>query len=406
MNCPVCNSMNVTEVYERDNMPFGFFIPDGSNPVVFDLKISLCRECLFAFQESAYNSPEYDQKFDEIYKNYRIMDKNLTPFPYEHGFSETMDFLTKDIEFSGINDVLEIGSNRGDLLYLLRQRHGHLNVIGLEPSRLDFVGVITVRYNFKPDLFSNKFDLIIMRHVLEHVKYPLKFLFDIKNCLSEGGLVFIEVPNLIRDLSDKIECFTPDHVNYFSAPAFMDISMRTQMNIRAIKDDPDSHLMVILENSGIMELKQGLCDISAKGNLLLNKLDAYCRELDEMTKAIIDLVTKDGFKIIFYGSGNAFMWSFSKLKSGFESAHHDIMDHVLFCLDDSPSKAGKLMFNGIKIYDPSQMENINHDRVLAVLCSLNRGFIGKMRQRIKEVNNTSISDLRIFEPWKEMIRIR
>jgi 2-polyprenyl-3-methyl-5-hydroxy-6-metoxy-1,4-benzoquinol methylase len=40
------------------------------------------------------------------------------------------------------------------------------------------------------------FDLILCRHVLEHSYDPVKFLQGIRELLSAGGVLIIEVPNL------------------------------------------------------------------------------------------------------------------------------------------------------------------------------------------------------------------
>ncbi|MEW6417031.1 MAG: class I SAM-dependent methyltransferase [Nitrospirota bacterium] len=401
--CPLCNGNDTIKVYERNAMPFGFFLSSGLHSIKVDLKISFCRDCLFVFQDSAYNSPDYDKKFNKIYKRYQIMDKNITPFPYESGFGETIDFLSQNMDFSNINNVLEIGSNRGDLLYLLRQRHKHLNVIGIEPSDLDYASVVTVKSPFNAALFSNKFGLIIMRHVLEHVKYPLQFLFDIKKILSSRGLLFIEVPNLIRDLSDNIECFTPDHVNYFSSDAIKEAGRRADMNINVLKNGLEGHLMVILENSAFVE--SGGKVLSSR-DLLVDKLRMYRRNLENIVEVLIKLVIRDDFKIIFYGTGNAFMWVFSKLKADFGLINHNILNHTLFCIDDSSAKYGKEIYNNIKIYNSEYIGDVIHPKVLIILCSFNREFAGKMELKVKKMNNISISDLRIMRPWEKIIKIK
>ena len=41
---------------------------------------------------------------------------------------------------------------------------------------------------------NNKYDLIICSNVLEHVSYPLNILLDIKICMKENTILYIEVP--------------------------------------------------------------------------------------------------------------------------------------------------------------------------------------------------------------------
>jgi ubiquinone/menaquinone biosynthesis C-methylase UbiE len=48
--------------------------------------------------------------------------------------------------------------------------------------------------SFKTD--SRQYDLIILRHVLEHSHHPVEFIKDLAKRLSPEGLLYIEVPNL------------------------------------------------------------------------------------------------------------------------------------------------------------------------------------------------------------------
>lgn len=43
---------------------------------------------------------------------------------------------------------------------------------------------------------EGKYDLIILRHVLEHVYHPVELLTSLKRVLSPNGVLYIEVPNL------------------------------------------------------------------------------------------------------------------------------------------------------------------------------------------------------------------
>lgn len=96
-------------------------------------------------------------------------------------------------------------------------------VSGLEPS-IENVKIINKKLKngkcesgfVEEDMPIKKFDVIIMSHILEHVKNPERVLSDLKNNLSEKGILFIEVPNCetIKELDNSIS--TQPHIYHFT----------------------------------------------------------------------------------------------------------------------------------------------------------------------------------------------
>lgn len=97
--------------------------------------------------------------------------------------------------------VLEVGCATGDFLARIRDLSGH-TVFGIEMSEVaSTVGRSRFGLNiqcgtlgqgeFKPA----SFDLIILRHVLEHLPDPLASLSKLKGLLKAGGYLVVEGPN-------------------------------------------------------------------------------------------------------------------------------------------------------------------------------------------------------------------
>jgi SAM-dependent methyltransferase len=98
-----------------------------------------------------------------------------------------------------VTDHLDIGSSAGSLLMAVNAAYGCASA-GVEPGDayrkfsqgrgLDIVAEIS-------QLNRNKFDLITMVHVLEHLPDPVRYLQEIRqNWLSEHGFLLVEVPHL------------------------------------------------------------------------------------------------------------------------------------------------------------------------------------------------------------------
>lgn len=63
---------------------------------------------------------------------------------------------------------------------------------------------------------KSKVDFIIFRHLLEHIPEPMLFLRDVMRLLREGGMIYVEVPNIDEFIEHKrfYEIFN-DHCGYY-----------------------------------------------------------------------------------------------------------------------------------------------------------------------------------------------
>jgi 2-polyprenyl-3-methyl-5-hydroxy-6-metoxy-1,4-benzoquinol methylase len=101
--------------------------------------------------------------------------------------------------------ILDIGCGNGDVARNLN----NLNYIidGITISEQEAINSRKVMrkvliYNLENglpiDLLDIKYDIIICSHVLEHICYPTNLLRDIKNILSDKGILIVCLPNLLH----------------------------------------------------------------------------------------------------------------------------------------------------------------------------------------------------------------
>lgn len=101
--------------------------------------------------------------------------------------------------------ILDIGCGNGDVARNLN----NLNYIidGITISEQEAINSRNVMrnvfiYNLENglplDLLEEKYDIIICSHVLEHICYPSNLLRDIKNILSDRGILIVCLPNLLH----------------------------------------------------------------------------------------------------------------------------------------------------------------------------------------------------------------
>jgi SAM-dependent methyltransferase len=124
--------------------------------------------------------------------------------------------------------VFEIGCHDSYLLKRLADR-GH-RCEGIEPSpfaeygRQEY-GLPIDRGFFKGGVYPDRaYDLVIARHVVEHVETPAAFVRDAARLVRDGGFLYVEVPNSLVSVE---QTFFPEfhtrHLSYFTPASLHDV---------------------------------------------------------------------------------------------------------------------------------------------------------------------------------------
>lgn len=89
---------------------------------------------------------------------------------------------------------------------------------------------------------ENYFDLIIMLAILEHLKNPVKVLCELKNILTNDGIIIISTPHprgeRILNLGSKIKLFSQDkhqHQPLIDANKMQEIASQSNLKIISIQ---------------------------------------------------------------------------------------------------------------------------------------------------------------------------
>lgn len=218
MNCPNCKSEDIrlfhNSVWSNENA-----------------KVYQCNECTLTFIYPMMSEKEEH----EFYKNFNehIKARGLATGESLENYhnkslvvaQERMDIVSK--YFVEKSKVLEVGSSTGAFLSLLQ----NCDTSAVEPSddnREFSKQFITHKaYRLIEDISeSEKFDIICMFHVFEHIKEPARFLTNCKKLLKEDGIILIEVPHIedplisiydIKEFKDFV--FQPMHPMIYSVPS-------------------------------------------------------------------------------------------------------------------------------------------------------------------------------------------
>lgn len=183
--CFLCSKDEFSIISEIDR--YGFFYPTG-----------MCNVCGNVQQTEYYNAESltdfYTNYFRKIYEN-KTPNKLFLSQKNGNGIS-IYQFVSSIFK---PKSVLEVGCGAGGILSVFKDNGS--KVLGLdfdedflEAARENDVDVKNGSLEVLDE--SEKYDLIIFSHVLEHIVKPVEFLRELTKYLTKDGLIFIEVPSI------------------------------------------------------------------------------------------------------------------------------------------------------------------------------------------------------------------
>ena len=112
---------------------------------------------------------------------------------------------------------------------------------------------------------SNRYDIINLTNVIEHVLHPEELLANLKNILSNDGIIIVTFPNdfskfqyLLYDLGKIEEEFwivSPDHISYFTKDSFSNMAKSLGFSIELVLADFPIDLFLINDYSNYIRDK-------------------------------------------------------------------------------------------------------------------------------------------------------
>ena len=221
-SCPICESINIIKFLTRKNLPVhqNLLFSDQKSAISAtrgDLNLKICRECGFVFNSTFDLSKlSYGEKYDNT--------QDLSA--YFHNYVSNL--ATSIIQDKKIQNciIVEIGCGKGTFLRKLVESEEWKNVgYGFDPSYQGPETDLDGRLNFQKRFYDSDCtnvdaDVIVCRHVIEHVPDPINLLKMIKKSLkpSKQVHIFFETPTVEWILKNKVLYdFFYEHCSYFSA---------------------------------------------------------------------------------------------------------------------------------------------------------------------------------------------
>jgi SAM-dependent methyltransferase len=238
--CPICGSDLVEQFLTRNDVPVhqNWIVRDQHAAVTLergDLSLAFCVACGFVFNRGFDPAKiSYGERYDNTQSNSDV-------------FSDYIDELIVDLVCErGVRNcrIVEIGCGKGTFLKRLVEFPDSGNSgIGYDVS---YVGPATdlngrLRFEnryYRPERDNVRADVVILRHVIEHVPDPVSLLRTIRTVLASvpNGRLFLETPCVEWILKNQVIWdFFYEHCSYFSGNSLKVALQRSDLSVERLE---------------------------------------------------------------------------------------------------------------------------------------------------------------------------
>ena len=224
-NCEICLGKKNKHLYTQQ-----FLLPCEQDDEHYEYDVVACEQCGFVYATNIMSRVELSEFYKQNLKYAYKSDRGNIPEYAKWLHAKSYDFVNSRLN-KIINkfdkqqlSVLDIGCGGGYLLHCFKEK-GYGNLQGLDPapdckiSAKELYDIDIATATLEEYKTKNKFDLIILGSVLEHMSNIDEVVEQIKGLLNPGGFLYICVPdgdNMGAVLNEPFLEFSLEHINYFT----------------------------------------------------------------------------------------------------------------------------------------------------------------------------------------------
>ncbi len=218
--CPICTSGTAEEFLRRDRVAVHQNLVVNTAAAARDLGVGslsmcACGNCGFVFNaDFDAGLLDYGQRYDNT--------QTLSPTFAAH----VDDRVRHLVESCGVRGatIVEVGCGKGDFLKRLVQADGGNSGWGFDPTYDGPDSLFDGRVRFRREFYDERqspirADIVICRHVIEHIQQPLALLQKVRRALADTpqARVFFETPCVEWILDQQVTWdFFYEHCSLFS----------------------------------------------------------------------------------------------------------------------------------------------------------------------------------------------
>jgi len=248
INCNLCNSNEYKFFREID----GYYLVK-------------CRNCGLVYLNPRPSQQEIKEKYSAEYHIKRLLRKEPeTAKEIEEEINKNIGRAEEIVsQFGNKGKLLDIGCGAGFFIACLRRYGWDVSGIDISEWATEFARKkleLNVFAGTVEDIqYNEKFDIITMYHILEHLPNPIESLKKVSEIIADGGVLIIKGPNLSSfdrvwhgknwyGYSDK------SHLYYFTPNIYQMILEKAGFSVQNVQFqywNPITHLMEIKLGDGI-----------------------------------------------------------------------------------------------------------------------------------------------------------
>ena len=356
--CPICLNSSKGDVLHTQS----FVLPEGhllSDAKKYDI-VSCCK-CGFVFADTPVKQKVYDKYYTEMSK-------------YEMSYSD-IDLKKYISQAKAIRSVManknamviDVGAGNGGLLLALKEL-GYKNLTALDPSEkcVEHIRKSGIRAEvgsvFQHQV-KDKFDLVILSHVMEHLVDVDKAMSALVSMTGDAGVIYVEVPDAsMYGENDVVPFyfFDTEHINHFDEVSLINLGFshglqvfhlgKNQLRVSETANYPVIH--------AAYKRGENITDWKKCSRQRILKYIARSKK-EKSSNDIIDGLVENKEDILIWGAGNFTM----RMLDNSNLSRCNIIGFI----DKDPRKQGMKIVNKT-VYHPKFVKKLSLDATI-VICS-------------------------------------
>jgi len=304
--CPVCASASTALFLTRESVPAhqNLLMPDEPSALAIargDLRLTACSECGFVFN-AAFDGEKLS--YGEEYENTQSYSPTFNAY-----LDDLVSYLVREKGVSG-SRIVEVGCGKGIFLQKLIEFPGADNRgVGFDPSYIGPGERLDGRLRFDrrfygPECANVPADVVVCRHVIEHVPDPVALMRLVRGALvnSADARVFFETPCVEWILRNRVIWdFFYEHCSYFTAQSLTTAFERGGFRVEDVRHIFGGQYLWLEARLGA----EARSEVSRDARSILRQTEELAASETEVTRrwsATIDDLLRRG-KVALWGAG-------------------------------------------------------------------------------------------------------